>query len=204
MANNKFYKGIKTVFGGIVTLVMRIHCHGNENEIAEGGAIIAANHISMADPVALVVAFKRQLRILGKKEVFKVPVLSWFARSMGAYSVDRGKGDVAAMKKTLSLLHDGEAVCMFPQGKRYPGVELDDSQLKNGIGMMVVRSGVPVQPVYIKTKNNKFRLFRRVDIYIGEKMVFDIPENIENKPELYADISKQIFDRICELKEQNK
>lgn len=204
MTKTGFYEKIKKLFGGIMKCILRIHVYGSENEVSDGGIIIAANHLSLADPIALIIAMRRRMRILGKKELFKIPVVSQFIRAMGAYSVDRGHGDVAAVKKTVSLLRDGEAVCMFPQGTRCKGVEPEETEVKNGIGMMVVRAGVPVQPVYIKIKNNRFRFFRRIDVIIGEKMEFDIPEHVENKQELYAQISKEIFERICILKEQNR
>jgi 1-acyl-sn-glycerol-3-phosphate acyltransferase len=199
MANTKFYDRTKKIFGAFLKFVLRIHVHGSENEVSEGAIIVAANHISMVDPVALVVALRRRLRILGKKEVFKIPVLSWFIRSMGAYSVDRGHGDVAAVKKTISILNEGEAVCIFPQGKRYPGVDPSTTELKSGIGMIVARTKAGVQPIYIKTNKNKFMFFRRIDVIIGEKLEFDIPENIGDKPALYAEISHKIFDSICAL-----
>ncbi|MBQ5390332.1 MAG: (d)CMP kinase, partial [Clostridia bacterium] len=89
------YRFLKAILAPIIRFCMRIRTYGAEHEQANGPLIVCANHTAMLDVLSLAVSFKRQLRFLGKKELFKIPVLSQLISALGAYSVDRGTGDVA-------------------------------------------------------------------------------------------------------------
>ena len=197
---SKFYDFIVKVFEPIVRFVMRIKTYGSENEQIDGPLIVCANHIAMFDVISLVASFKRQLRMLAKKEVFKVPVLAQFARAMGAYSVDRGRGDVAAIKKTLSILEEGGAVAMFPQGTRCPYVDPARTEVKSGVGMMLYRSKANVQPVYIRVKNNRYRFLRKKEVIIGEVIRYEEFGFVNGGKEEYERAAKLVFDRILALR----
>jgi 1-acyl-sn-glycerol-3-phosphate acyltransferase len=139
---------------------------------------------------------------MAKKEAFKVPVLNWFIKSMGAFPVDRKGGDVGAIKKAISMLKEGECIGIFPQGTRIPYVNPRETEVKDGVGMIATRAGVGVIPVFIKNKSGKLKAFRRNDVIIGK---YISPEEIAF-PELsgrkkYKAISEYIFDKVCALGE---
>ena len=154
------YKWAKKNIAGFLQKVLRITVYGAENEPLSGGVIAASNHTSFLDVIVLGIALKRQIRFLAKAELFKIPLLNALIRNLGAYSVERGKGDVAAIKKTISLIEDGELVGIFPQGHRHKGVHPRGTEIKNGIGMVSYRAGATVLPIFIKTKNYKMKLIR--------------------------------------------
>lgn len=197
----KFYRVIKAIFGRVVRWSFRVHVHGEENEILSGGALVAANHISLADPVAMIVSFRRQLHFLGKKELFRIPLVSSFLRGMGVYSVDRGHGDVGAVKTTIALLKSGECVGIFPQGTRCKGKNIEQTTFRAGIGMMAIRAGVPIQPVYIKAKNNRIRFLTRIDVYIGEAFV-PTPDESLSAQEQYRQAAEQVKEKILAIRDQ--
>ena len=199
---NGFYRFIVNTFSPIVRFVMRIKTYGQENEQTDGALIVCANHIAMFDVLSLAVSFKRQLRFLAKKEVFKVPVLAQFAKAMGAYSIDRGRGDVAAIKKTLSILGEGEAVAMFPQGTRCPYVDPADTEVKSGVGMMLYRSKADVQPVFIRVKNNRYRFLRKKEVIIGKVIRYDEFGFVNGGKEEYENAARLVFDRILSLRNE--
>jgi hypothetical protein len=65
--------------------------------------------------------------------------------------------------------------------------------------MIAVKSGVPVLPVYIKTKDNRPRIFRRIDIYIGQPITAEeICYDGESVGE-YARVSNLLFEKVCAL-----
>ncbi len=159
MKKLRFYAFAKAVIAPVIKLCMRIRVINPENEYTgEGGLVICSNHLNMLDCVTLAIAFKRQIRFLGKKELFKIPVLRSFLSLLGGYGVERGSADVGAVKKTISLLSDGAAVGIFPQGTRCPCVSVADTSFKNGAALAAFRSNAAVQPVYIKTKNKKYTM----------------------------------------------
>lgn len=197
-----FYMWALKYLGPIFRRGMCVHTYGTEREKTEGPLIVCANHTAMLDVLTLAVSFKRQLRYLAKKELFKVPLLSQLISVLGAYSVDRGANDVGAIKKTLSLLQNGEVIAMFPQGTRYRGVDPAETPIKNGVGMMVYRSHADVQPVFIRVKNYKYRFLRRKDVIIGEPIRYEEFGFTNGGKEEYERAAKLVFDRILALRNE--
>ncbi len=193
---------MRAILGNIFKFFYRIKPHNRENEIFDKPFIVCANHTSMLDVGAIVMSMKTQIRFMAKKEAFKVPVLNWFIKSMGAFPVDRKGGDVGAIKKTISMLKDGECIGIFPQGTRIPYVNPRETEVKDGVGMIATRAGVGVIPVFIKNKSGKLKAFRRNDVIIGK---YISPEEIAfpelSGKEKYKAISEYIFDKVCALGE---
>ena len=200
----KFYNGIVNVLGPVVRFMFRIHHHGIENEPdeSEGAYVLICNHISNADPVFLSSGkLKQQPHYMAKKELFKVPLVNKLVAGLGAYPVDRGGADVSAIKKTIKMLEEGKCIGIFPQGHRQKGKTPMEADLKNGAAMIAVKAGATVFPCCVKTKNNRFAFFRRIDVYYGKPIKFeDLGYDPEGKGE-YARISQLMFDRVCELYE---
>lgn len=201
---SKFYVFIKGLISIPVKVYFRLHSHGMENEPteAEGPYIIASNHISNADPVFLCLSIKHQQpNFMAKKELFKVPIVNMVVAALGAYPVDRGGADVKAIKKTIKMLEEGKCIGIFPQGHRQKGIDPRETEVKNGIGMIAAKAEANILPCYIKMKNRRWVLFRRVDVYVGKPIPFKDLNYDPEAPGEYARISKQIFDTICTLGE---
>ena len=197
-----FYMWLRKYIAPIIKFCMRVKPYGTENEQQDGALIVCANHTAMLDVLSLAVSFKRQLRFLAKKELFKIPLLSQLISALGAYGVDRGKGDVAAIKKTLSILDEGNIVAMFPQGTRYKGVDPAETEVKNGVGMMVYRSKADVQPVFIRVKNYKYRFLRKKEVIIGKPIRYEEFGFTKGGNEEYERAAKMVFERILELRNE--
>ena len=200
---NRFYRAVKFLFGKLFSLLYRVKVVNRDKEIFDKPFIVYANHTSLMDVVVMVIAMKNQIRYMAKKEIFKVPVVNWFVKAMGAFPVDRKNGDVSAIKTTLSLLKNGECVGIFPQGTRRPYQNPRETEVKDGIGMLASRAGVGIVPIYIKNKKNKLKLFHRNTIIIGDYIPpeeFAFPE-LSGK-EKYKKISEYAFDKLCTLGEE--
>ncbi len=197
-----FYKIVVGALTPIVRFCMRIKTYNKEKEPKEGALIVCANHTAMLDVLSLGVSYKRQLRFLAKQELFKIPLLSQLITALGAYGVDRGRGDVAAIKKTLSVLEAGECVAMFPQGTRYPHVDPAATEVKSGVGMMVYRSKADVQPVFIRVKNYKYRFLRKKEVILGDVIRYEEFGFTDGGKEEYARAAQMVFDRILALRNE--
>ena len=201
---NRFYRFIRGFFGGFFKLVYRVKIVGRENEITDKPYIVCANHTSLMDVVMLVISFKGQINFMAKQEIFKVPLLRSFVKAMGGFPIDRKGSDVAAIKKTIGMLNEGNNIGIFPQGTRCPFKNPRDTEVKDGIGMIASRAGVGFMPVYIKTKREKLSIFRRTKIIIGE---YISPEEFtcdKTGREKYAHISNYVFDKVCTLGESSE
>ena len=198
----RFYRVVKFLLGKIVGFFLGVRVKNKDKEVFDKPFILCANHTSLLDAIVIVIAMKNQIRYMGKKEIFKIPLLNLFIKAMGAFPVDRKKGDVAAIKKTLEILKGGECVGIFPQGTRRPYENPRDTEVKDGIGMMASRAGVGIVPVYIKNKSGKVKWFHKNTVIIGD---YISPEEIAF-PELsgrekYKAISNYAFDKICSIGE---
>ena len=173
---SKAYINIKKWLLKPVSWFFRIHAHGSENEPREedGPYIIAANHISNADPIFLCASTDfQQPHFMAKKELFKIPLLKNLLSALGAYPVDRKGADVSTIKKTIQMIKDGKCVGIFPQGHREKGIHPKDANLKQGAAMIAIKAEATILPCCIKTKKMKFSFFRRVDVYFGKPIPFE-------------------------------
>src|SRR5262245_8185716 len=83
----------------VLRVVFRYRARGVESVPADGGFVLAANHLSNADPWPLGMALfpHRYLRFMAKAELFWFP-LGAFIRSCGAFPVRRGEHDREAVE----------------------------------------------------------------------------------------------------------
>ena len=200
----KRYFFVKKLLSWFFKFIFKIKVVNPENRPPKDTPfVVASNHAHFFDVVPIGIAFDQQIHFMAKKEVFKTPILRGVAKLMGAYAVDRGVGDVSAVKKSIELLKSGESICIFPQGTRCPYIDLNETEPKNGIGMIASRAGVGIVPVCIRTKRNKMGLFRRTELVVGKYLS---PEEIEF-PDLFGmeksqAITKLAFDQIVEMNSQ--
>ena len=137
---------------------------GREN-LPEHGALLCPNHNSNWDPVlvALKVPVNYRLHIMAKKELFCNKVFDWVLRKLGAFPVDRGEGDIEAVKNALKAIKSGDNLLIFPEGTR---VEHEgDLPAKGGVAVIGIRSGAQFVPVYVEGDK---RIFRRTRIIFGQ------------------------------------
>ena len=200
---SRAYRAIYAVFSGIVGFLFNIKVINGEREPDDGGYVVCANHVSATDPIALCYAFrKNQVHFMAKKELFKIPLLAQLIKLMGAFPVDRSGSDVGAIKTAISLVEQKKSMGIFPQGHRYVGVDPRGTKTKNGVALIATNTSADIIPCYIRRKKNKFMLFRRTYVIIGEKIPF---ESLNYNPDAsgeYARITDIAFDKICTLGEE--
>lgn len=125
---------------------------GTEHIPTTGPVILAANHRSYFDPVAVGLAVARTgrpARFLGKKEVFDAPVVGDIARAMGGIRVERGTGSDQPLDEAAHALAAGEMVAIMPQGTIPRGRAFFDPVLHGrwGTARLAHLTGAPVIPV---------------------------------------------------------
>ena len=136
----------------LARLFANVRVEGLEHLPRRGAVILAANHISNADPVvagAWITGALRSRRMhwLGKRELFDWPVVGWMAAHGGVHPVERGTADVEAFRLATRILEAGYVLLVFPEGTRSPTGELGEA--KDGLAMLAMRTGAQVVPVAI-------------------------------------------------------
>ena len=200
-----FYRFVRFVLKAPVRLLYRVKIVGRENEPEDGGFLICCNHLAALDVLLIAVALKKhQPCFMGKKELFKIPVLSGAIRALGAYPVDRGGGDVGAIKNSIRLLQKGHCVAIFPQGTRQPNKDPRDTKVRNGAAMIAMHANATVLPINIYREGYSPKCFRRTVVSIGKPIPFSAFGYDREASGEYARISEEIFGQICKLGEEAK
>lgn len=183
-------------------LIFNLKITGAENEpaVGEGAYLVCSNHMSAWDPIWLAAATRRQQpHFMAKAELFKIPLLRSLVRALGAYPVNRGGVDVSSIKNTIELLKSGKCVGIFPQGTRRRGVNPLHTPVKSGVGMLSVKAGVQVLPVFIATKKFKSSAFARKNIIVGRPIPAGKIAELYSERGEYGGVSRYIFAEICSL-----
>jgi 1-acyl-sn-glycerol-3-phosphate acyltransferase len=136
--------------------LMRLACHpqvqGAERIPKRGGAILASNHLAVADSFFLPLMIRRRLTFLAKREYFTTPGLrGWLKRQFfsaaGQVPIDRSSASAAqaALGTGVRLLAQGKLLGIYPEGTRSPDGRLYKGKI--GVARMALEAGVPVIPV---------------------------------------------------------
>ena len=164
------YDLLRTVAILVFGFVARIHIRGRYNVPRKGPYILAPNHLSWTD-IPLVAAYVPGKVVYMAKEEYFSSRLAWLVRFLGAFPVKRGEGDRQALRAAEEQLKKGNVVVLFPEGTRSKTRTLAKGHA--GLGMIALRSGVPVVPVAIWGSENAFKKFGTpITICYGEPMIF--------------------------------
>ena len=200
------------VLRGIARSILRLRFEGDANLPRQGPLIVAANHASSADPV-LIGAFLnaklgRPVNWLGKRELVEFPLTGWAFRIAGIHPVDREAADLDAFRTAMRILEAGQVLAVFPEGTRSRDGALQ--QVREGVGMLALRSGAPVLPVGVIDSDRAWprgqllpRFGRRVTVRYGEPFTVDTVAGAgAAKPDRRAATqaaTRQIMTRIAKL-----
>lgn len=194
-----FYMKAHKILAPLIRFFTGIKTNGKENIPKEGGFMLCANHIAIRDVILMGATCPRQIKFVAKKELFSVPILSTIIKALGAVKLDRGGTDVAAIRKSIELVENGDLISIFPQGHRYPKVDPSTTPTKNGAGMVAYRSGCDVIPVFLKTKGNKYGIFKKIEIIYGKPIKNSELGFVNGGNDEYKAATDKIFDEILKL-----
>lgn len=172
----------------------RLEIVGEENVPLSGGVLLAANHISVADPPIMGASSPRVIYFFAKEQLFKVPVFGWMIAQMNAFPVKREEHDIGAFRKAQHLLQNGQGLLLFPEGTRSKNGEL--GKARPGVGMLAFRTGVPVVPVHI-SNSNRMGKFKKVRVAFGTPLT---PSKEEMEQKNYQSFSDRVLKSIEDLK----
>jgi 1-acyl-sn-glycerol-3-phosphate acyltransferase len=158
---SRIYHAVGALSLPVVRSLFRLRATGLEHLPGDGGFVLAANHTSNFDPwpLGLPLFPQRWLRFMAKSELYWWP-LGAFLGAVGAFPVERGRGDVEAIAKAVELVRAGEVVVMFPEGTRQrKGLRKRwEARPHTGAARIAERAGAPLVPAAIKGTDRLARL----------------------------------------------
>lgn len=211
-----FYKFLKNVaIGPAIEVSFHPWVRGLENIPAEGGAILASNHLSFSDSIFLPVKVPRKITFLAKSEYFtgsgvKGKVTSAFFKGAGQVPVDRTGGrnaSTAAIETGVRILKEGNLLGIYPEGTRSPDGRLYRG--KTGVARMALEARVPVIPIGMINTDKVQPIGRTrpnfnvdVGIRIGKPLDFSRYYGMEDDRFVLRSLTDEIMYKIMELTHQ--
>jgi len=169
--------------GPLLAFLGRPKVEGLEHIPSSGPAILASNHLAVADSFYLPLVVSRRITFLAKSEYFtgtglRGTLKRWFFTAAGQVPIDRTDSDAAeaALNTAKRLLGEGKLLGMYPEGTRSPDGRLYKG--KSGLARLALETGVPVIPVamigtdVVNPPGSKMWRFGRVTVKFGKPMDF--------------------------------
>jgi len=173
---------------------------GLQNVPRHGPAILASNHLNLADPPLLASLVPRRTIFMAKLELWSTPFVGWMYGLGGCIPVRRFEADVGALRRAEKVLREGHVLVMFPEGtrSRHPGL----GKGHPGTAVIALRSGVPIVPVGVSGTEvvslpSVFLHRTRVRVAFGQP--FTLPQGQRLTTELAEEGTERIMKEIAAL-----
>ena len=201
------------LLGPLMRLLARPTIEGLEHIPQRGAAILASNHLAVADSFLLPLLVRRRITFLAKREYFTQPGLigrlkKIFFTGVGQVPVDRASasGAQAALDTAVRLLGEGKLLGIYPEGTRSPDGRLYKG--KTGVARMALEAAVPVVPVAMigteKLNPIGSRMWRphHVHVRIGEPLDFSRYAGMAGDRFIERSMTDEIMYALMELSGQ--
>lgn len=201
------------VLGPVMRIIWPTKVTGLENIPRTGAAILASNHLAVADSFFLPCYVPRRVTFPAKREYFegtgiKGTLQRWFFSGTGQFPIDRSSGSAAqaALDTSVRLLGQGYLLGIYPEGTRSPDGRLYKG--KSGLARIALESGAPVIPVAmvgtdrVNPIGSRVWWPRRLEIRIGEPIDFSRYEGLAGDRFVERAIADEVMYALMELSGQ--
>jgi 1-acyl-sn-glycerol-3-phosphate acyltransferase len=196
-------------------LVFRPHVVGRENVPATGAFIIASNHLSFIDSMAIPLMSPRRVGYLAKAEYFTGSGLrGWFTKTwftaLGALPVERQTHRAAqeALDTAMTVLEAGGGFGIYPEGTRSRDGRL--ARGKTGVAWLALTADCPVVPVGITGTDRiqpvgaRWPRQHRFTVVFGKPLTFHEHRGKAGSNRARREVTDTIMEAIAELSGQEK
>ena len=136
----------------LLLVLCRERWGGRRHVPATGGVVLAANHLSLADPGGMadfvLYGCGRIPCFLAKASLFRTPGFGRILRGAHQIPVHReAAGGGAALDAAVARLHDGACVVIYPEGTVTQDPDHWPMGARTGVARLALSTGCPVVPV---------------------------------------------------------
>jgi 1-acyl-sn-glycerol-3-phosphate acyltransferase len=135
--------------GVLASAGVRVHVRARASLDPGRAYVFMANHLSLVDVWAVLVAIPVPLRFIAKKQLGAIPLFGWAMRAGRFIFIDRQNAASArrSIDEAAKRVRSGQSVVMFPEGTRSRDGRL--GPFKKGGFHLAISSGVDIVPVAI-------------------------------------------------------
>ena len=159
----------------------------------EGPILIVGNHKHIYNQCLTIMATKRVIHYMAKKEYFDGK-MAWFFKLVGCIPVDRSIKDHNATDKALKVLNSGGAIGLFPEGTRNKTKDVFLLPFKFGTVSMAKKTNATIIPFGL-TGDYKFRSKNLTIRYGTPFKVGDMDLEDANK-KLYEEVERLMRENL--------
>ena len=129
----------------VINLIARVEIQGYENIPAQGGFVIATNHLGRLDVALLFYALEGDF-ILPVAEKYEHHWLYGpIGNALGGIWLDRFNADVGSVREILARMKAGGILVIAPEGTRSKTEAMAEG--KQGVAYLAMKAGVPIVPI---------------------------------------------------------
>ncbi|MFN7170305.1 MAG: lysophospholipid acyltransferase family protein, partial [Candidatus Omnitrophota bacterium] len=167
-----FYSLIWWICYFLFKILFRYRIYGKKNLPQDESYIIASNHLSFLDPIALGLLTRKKINFLAREDLFNNRVFALLIGNLGAIPLKREKQDIRALRQGIKILQKNKILVVFPEGRRSLNGELGKPLA--GVGFLAQMAKVKVVPVYLKGTNLAlpvdayFMRFKKISAFVGK------------------------------------
>lgn len=171
---------------------------GIKNVPLDEPVLFVGNHQSNMDIPLLYSTAPQTMAFVAKKEMEKIPLLSYWMKERGCVFIDRDnpRSSLKGINQAIENLKSSQSMAIFPEGTRSKGPQVGD--FKSGSLRIAIKSGVKVIPVSIK---DSYKLIgkrgrntpAKVSVHYSEPID---PKDYKDTNKLAAEVLAQIIDHL--------
>jgi len=182
------------------TLSFRIRFWGAANVPRRGGVVLASNHQSFLDPMAVGVGLPRQCHYLARRSLFEQPLFGRFLRALHVIPLERGAADRVAIRHAVTALDHGCPLVLFPEGTRSRDGRVGAFQ--PGFAIVAARAGAPIVPVAVDGAFEAWPRGRRLPVPGRVRVAYGEPMEASRAGKAqYAATADEVRQRVLALQE---
>jgi len=128
----------------------RVEVTGAEHIPAQGPMVVMSNHQSRFDIPLLSGYFGRPLGFAAKRELYRLPGLSYWMKELGCIPIDRKRAEDSGRAFEAGgerLVREKRWIIIFPEGTRSRDPQGEIQAFKRGSLRLAESQGIPVIPV---------------------------------------------------------
>ncbi len=194
------YKIFMFFFRPLFSLYYKPRIIGAEKIPKEGAIVIAGNHKHIMDQCLTIVATKRMIHYMAKKEYFDGK-FAWFFAAMGCIPVDRANVDIKSVKSAMKVLRKDGAIGIFPEGTRNR-TDAFLLEFKPGAATLAQKTDAYIVPFGL-TGEYKFRS-KTLTVRYGEPFKADGMTAAEATEKLYKEVERLMREGLAEEEKMKK
>jgi len=193
------YQFLRKLMTWVLKRFFDFRVSGLENLPSSPKVILAANHSSFLDAVAVACAYPRKVYFMAAEFLFDRKFLGWVMQIGGCIPLKRGGFNKEAVKEALRILQFGHPLGIFPEGR----ITEDGKMIpaRKGIGLIAKMAHAKIIPTAIEgtfeawPKQEKFPKRFPIEVRFGKPVA-------ESEFESPEELTREVMAEIADVKKQ--